>query len=383
MSLLLSSVITASRDRSPWFHKSRVTDAVLARHLSDVQNELIAAAVRRDPQFLAQAANVVLNLDGSDAPGTVGAGTSGGLPSDGTGLATAQGTAGALVEARTTTAEGASVFVAERVATSATANALTSTGAGRSVNADAQRVLVITGGKGLGQRRTIISNTADTWTISTGSDGQQWTTIPDSTSLLRVVVPVYGVDDGIGVITNAPAVSTTVGYLVKLHANGTPYIDFTAPLVATMDAGVPLPSMQFPLDGTCWYTDGSSAPLYITSAERRFTPAQFPAIYVLGQTLYLVGQTTDWQGIASISLRYAPVAPVFTALTDTFLLPDHARPALVAKAAAFMAMRVNGMPEVNIDPITLKGEAVVSEKAFLNSVSAGKRGRRLQTRDVY
>lgn len=385
MSLTLGTIITAARDRSPWFHRSRCTDAVVARYLSDLQNELIGTAVRRDPQYVAQVANVIISLSGNDAPGTVGAGTVGGTPgttdSDGI-FSTQEQTAGALIEAKLTSAEGASVFVADRVVTSAVSTTLTSTGANRTVNQDAQRVLVITAGTGIGQRRTILSNTADTWTISTGSDGQTWATVPDTTSLFDVVEPNYDSDDAATVFTALPATTTTTGYLVRLDAHGIPFIDFTQPLVATMDLGVSLPAMQFPLDATVWFVDGSSCALPIVTAERRFGVAGH-AIYFVGQQLFLAGCQQEWADVQSVAVRYTPIAPPFTALTDTFLIPDHARPALVSKAASFMAMRVAGMPDVQIDPSPHSAEGQRAELLFLASVSAAKRGRGLRTREVW
>lgn len=386
MSLTLGTIITAARDRSPWFHRTRVTDAVTARYLSDLQNELIGAAVRRDPQYLAQTANIVLSLSSADAPGTVGAGTSGGVPgtSDSNGVfSTTTGTAGSLVEANVTTATGAQVFLSQRITTSATATTIASTGASRTSNQDVNRVLVITAGAGIGQRRAILSNTTDTWTISTGSDGQQWAVTPSTTSMFDVVVPIYGADSAIGAFTAVPATTSAVGYLIKLSATGVPYIDFTQPLVATMDAGAPLPAMQFPVDGTAWYTDGTSGPLWICVAEQRFRPPRFPAVYVQEQHVFLTGQSTDWQDVASIALRYTPIAPPFTALTDTFLLPDHARPALVSMGASFMAMRVAGMPDVQIDPAPHHKDGARAEASFLANVSAAKRGRGMRARAVW
>jgi hypothetical protein len=387
VTLTLGTIVTAARDRSPWFFRTRAPDAIVARHLSDVQNELIGAAVRRDPQYLAQTANIVLNLDGASAPGVAGAGTTGGVPGvvDSLGnFATTQGTAGALVEANVTSATGAGVYVSGRTVSSATLTTITSTGANRAVNQDVGRVVVLTAGTGLGERREVLSNTIDTWTISTGSDNQQWVNSPDTTTLFDVVAPAYGADDAMTVFTAVPSTTSSTGYLVKVSAQGVPFIDFTHPLVATMDAGVPLPAMQFPLDGTVWYNDGSSEPLHICAADQRFNPPRTPAVYVLGQSLYLTGQSNDgWQDVASIALRYTPIAPAFTALTDTFLLPDHARPALIAKAAAFMAVHVSALPDVKMDPSPHLADSQRAETTFLANVSAAKRGRGLRARDVF
>lgn len=384
MAITLSAIITAARDKSPHFFRSRITDAVVARHLSDVQNDLLGAAIRRDGQYLAQTANIVLSLSDDSAPGTAGAGTAGGVPgtSDSDGVfSTTESTVGALVEANTTEGGGATRWMTDRVCASATATTITSTGAGRTTNQDVGRVIVITKGTGIGQRREVLSNTASQWAISTGADDQAWETVPDSTSMFDVVTPAYASDNTIGVATAVPSTQTTAGYLVKVTAGGVPYIDFTQPLVATMDASVPLPAMQFPIDGTVWYLDGSKAPLAITDRPRSYG-AGGPTILVDSQAVQLCGEASDWSDVASIALRYAPIAPVFTALTDVFLLPDHARPVLVAKAEAFMALRVAASPDVSIDPTPHLANAQAAERAFLNNVTHAKRGRfsRIQER---
>lgn len=386
MSLTLSQVLVAARDRSPWFHKSRVTDAVCARFLSDKQNEILSAANQIDKQYLAQTATIVVSLGGSNVPGSAGAGTSGGLPgtTDANGnFSTVQQTAGALVEANVTSDAGASVVVSNRVVTSSSATTVASTGAGRTTNQDVGRLAVIVAGAGIGQFREILSNTTDTWTISTGSDGQQWTTRPDTTSMIEIVGPVYASDNAIGAVTGLPATTTSQGYLVKLTAQGVPFIDFTVPLVATIDVGVPLPSMLFPLDGTVWYTDGSSDRLDIVDRQRRFGVGNVPAVYIDSGHVFLVGQTQDWIGVTSLCIRYAPNAPAFTALTDVFLLPDHARPVLVALAAEFMAMRVSALPDVTIDPKPFSAEASRAAQSYRATVLAGKRQRHSRVQELW
>lgn len=382
MSLSLSTIITAARDRHAAFHRSRVTDAVLARFLSTYQNELIAKAVIRDRQFMAQRAVVMLALGSDNVPGLAGAGTDGGVPgtsTDGT-FATTEASTGSVIEAGVTLADGASVVISETVVTSATSTTLTKTGAGRTVNGDAGRVLVITAGTGLGQRREVVSNTATTWTVAA------WETTPDATSMFALVVPALLSDDTAGAVTSLPSTTTTQGYLVKLNAAGVPYIDYADPLMASTEQGVPLPSMQAILPDLCqyWPSDGSSpCPLHVTDAQRRFRPASSPAVYVVGQTLYLCGTSEEWNGITSLEIPYVPLAPTFTALTDLCLLPDHAQPVLVAKAASLMAMRVAGAEDVTIDPAPHHAAAAQAEADFLRAVLLGKRGRSSRIREAW
>jgi hypothetical protein len=243
------------------------------------------------------------------------------------------------------------------------------------VNAYTDAVAVITQGTGIGQRRRIISNSAGQLVISTGSDGRQWTTIPDTTSLFEIVTPELTSTNDVGVVTALPSTSTKTGYLVKLDASGLPYIDYTAPLVATETLGIPLPSMLTILGGTVWYTDQGSDLLTLTSARQRFAPRGAYSAYQIGQAVHLCGNEIDWQDVASIEVHYVPIAPDFSALTDLFLLPDSARASVVAQMASFMADRLAGMPDIVIDPDAFDGRGTKAENDFLSSLRLNKRGR--------
>jgi hypothetical protein len=385
VALQLQEIITAARDRHPAFFKTRAPSATIGRFLSDYQNELIGKALLRDKQFLAQKAVIVVSIDGSAAPGTVGAGTGSGLPgtvSDAGVFSLTPATAGGLIEAVVDPAAGAQLLVSERVVSSASATGVTCTGAGWTVNAYVGRVVVITQGPGIGQRRTILSNTIDTLVISSGSDGHQWSSLPTAASLLEVVVPVYQSSGIAGVVTDVPATLSQTGYLVKLTAQGTPYIDYTAPLVASVETGVPLPTALAFLGGAVRYADGEVGPLTLATEAQRFDPPDCPAAYTVGHTLFLCGSRRDWQDVASLELDYVPIAPAFTQPTDYLLLPDAARPALVAAAAGFMAERVEEMADVAIDSRKFVARAIAAEAAYLSALRLTRRARRTQFRAV-
>jgi hypothetical protein len=380
MSVTLGEVITAARDRHPAFHPTRVTNAVFARFLSDFQNELIGRAVARDPGFLAQSLGIALNLDAANAPGTVGAGTTGGLPADviDDALVVSEETAGGLVFPLTSVAEGGVIVVAERVVSVATANTISSTGAGRTVNEDAQRLVHITAGKGLGQVREIASNAAAQWVLTA-----DWDTVPDATSKFTVIAPTIGADETLGVVTALPALSTRRGYLVRLNAQGAPYIDYTQPLSVSVDRGVPLPSMLTPLGGTVRYVGSETDELCLTSYRRRLAPPASPAVYVESGSLYLCGDADEWVDVTSIELRYVPVAPVFAALTDYFLVPDAARPAAIEAAAAFAAGRCEGIEGISLDVDRFDRRALESREAYLGTLRLKKRSQVSTTREGY
>lgn len=384
MSLSLGDVLTAARDRHPAFFYTHVPNAVVARFLTDYQNELIAKAVIRDRQYLAQSAVVSIAIQS----GVFGAGTGVGAPGTSTDdvFSTTNATTGSVIETGLTSDDGAAVVISETVVTSATPTTITKTGAGRTVNADIGLLVVITQGADAGETREVLSNTTDTWTISTGSDGQEWSETPDGTSMMTLIQPEIISDNTAGVVTSLPSTTRNRGYLVKLSAGGLPYIDYADPLVATVEEGVPLPAMQTLLPDLCQaWAQGATQPepLTVTSAQRRFSPENFPAVYTVGQTLYLCGSSSDWAEFASLELRYTPIAPVFTGLTDLFLIQDHARPALVAQAAAFMAIRVQGQSQVTIDPTPFLAMAEQAEQDFLRAVTLGKRGRSPRIREVW
>jgi hypothetical protein len=319
LSFTLQQVVTAARDRSQFFNKPRIGDALCARWCTEFQNELIAKALRRDAHYLEQSIGIVLALSSANTPGVAGANTSGGLPADvddAGNLSYLEAPAGALVEALDTDDDDAVVMVADRVVTSATATTVSSTGAGRTVNEDVDRLVVIVAGKGAGQQREVVSNTATQWTVAA------WETIPDATSVMRVVVPELEIRDQMAVVTDLPATVTKAGYLVKLDAAGVPYVDYTSPLVAYIDQGVPLPSAIAISGGTVRYTTGDDQPLCIATYGRRFDPPEFPAVWHGGQSLFLCGNSDDWNDVVSLEVRYSPIAPAFTALADFFLLPD-------------------------------------------------------------
>jgi hypothetical protein len=113
-------------------------------------------------------------------------------------------------------------------------------------------------------------------------------------------------------------VSARTGFLVRLNANGVPYIDYTKPLTVSVEKGVPLPQFHSILGGNVRFTDtnNSVAPLRLQSYTDRFAPNGWPAAYVFNQTLFLCGGAADWQDVDGIELHYVPIPPAFVARTD-------------------------------------------------------------------
>lgn len=343
-------------------------DKVLADFWTLEQRNILTQALLRDRQYLAQALPIAFDLSnaGIDAPGTAGSGTTGGVPaeSDGQGgYRYVEAATGSGVEVQT---DGVVILVDDTAVVSATANTLTGLGAAWTVNAYAGDTVVIVAGKAAHQPpRTIASNTSNTLTTT-----QSWAVQPDATSVFQVVQSVAVLDETFGVVTNLPATVTQRGYLVKLDAQGNPYLDLSTPLSVALDRAVPLPPFHSVLRGTvrmipdAGNVDGqwpTTAPLTLTSDSDRFRPhGNYNAVVMNGQ-LHILGSRMDWTGVQGIELSYVPIPPAFTARTDYFLLPDNALPLLVARAATFAAMRLQGMPD--IPPIPMDGFLAMDSSA--------------------
>ena len=383
MALTLEAIVTAARDRHPAFHKSRVPNAVLARYLTGYQRRLISQASDINAEAFAQQASVFFDVVPENALGVAGAGV-GGLPAGlEAGLPVAmEQPAGSAIEIDL--ASGV-VLQAPLPVSSATATSLTRTAAGWTVNLFANRYVVITAGPGLGQQRAIISNTADTLVISTGTDGEQWATVPTDESMFTVVDAPLVITMEAGAITAVPALGERSAYLVRLTAAGAPYIDLARPLVARFDVGIDLPPHEFIIGGTVRDATGTgTAPLYITRYPFRETDNAVFASYLMDAKLFLLGDQRTWQGIASIDLRYVPIAPALTALADYFLLGDNAYDVLVARAAAYAALRVNSLPdETKVDPAPLVNEANLAETVFLSAIGRSARAFPRHVRSVW
>jgi hypothetical protein len=183
MSLLLSDVIAGVRSRNPAFERHLVPDKSLADFFTTEQQRLMTRGLERDRQYLAQSLTVALELSSSDAPGTAGDATAGGVPAElsaSGAITVSEETAGSLVTVET---DGVGTLVNDTDVVSATATTLVGLAAAWVVNAYIGKAVVITAGKGYGQPpRTIVSNTANqlTWTDA-------WSVVPDSTSTFKIV----------------------------------------------------------------------------------------------------------------------------------------------------------------------------------------------------
>jgi len=377
--LTLGDLITAARDRSPFFTRQNVPHAVVARYLTGLQRRYLSKISETNAEAYAQQASIVFALGAENAVGVVGAGTPGGLPAS---LVAGQPAevelpAGSALEMDF---DNAQILIPETLLTGATATTLMRAAAGWVVDAYAGAFVWITAGPGIGQRREILSNTADTLTLV-----QAWATTPTANvSLFEIVDVSADITEEVGVVTALPADATRTGYLVRLNAQGIPYIDLTKPLLATFGVGIDLPPAEYFLGGAVRFVVRDEAELELRRYGQRWTlGVSGYGGYIMGGKLFLIGEMETWGGVASIDLRYVPIAPALTALTDLLLLDDTAYDALVARTVSLMASRVNGLPDVGkVDVRPFNDEAVEAESTFLLSVNRVARTFPMYVREV-
>jgi hypothetical protein len=228
MSITLGAVITAIRDRHPLFHKTRVTDAVFARFLSDYQNELIGKALARDAGYLSQSVGIAIAFSTANAPGTVGAGTSGGLPGDVSGCQHRG-------FRRNCRRSALPAHRKRRWRGRRRRRARCHGRDGKHHQLDWRRPHDESGCRAAGAHYDWQRDRSDPRRRQQhrgAVDGQaNWTTIPTRRASSRSSSANIGADETLGVVTQLPAVSTRSGYLVRINAQGVPYLDYTQPLV--------------------------------------------------------------------------------------------------------------------------------------------------------
>ena len=378
MAILLGEVIQSVRLRHPAYSRDNVPVVALASALGLYQRVLAQQGTRRYSGLLNQRVPILLDLSSANTPGEVAAGSSGGLPSlDG---AIAQQPAGSL---SVYDFANAVTVLDDFVPTGVTASTVTLTGAGRTVNGDVALALWIVQGPGAGPEaiRFVQSNTATVWTLS-----DDWTTLPvvDESVIRLIQVTSIASGNAGGVVTELPATQSKAGYLVRLDANGDPYIDTTKPLVATLLVGIPLPDHDRLLGLDLIRAPGVGAAnpnLIATGAQSAMVPIYHHnrrdvvgrVAWVIGKELHLGGVSACWTGIRSLELSFVPIPPLFDltsrdVLDTPFLLPDSAYGALCGwgyyEAARHCAARgVNA-----VDPASEREEALGYASDWLGSL---------------
>lgn len=369
MALSLSTILTAVRDRHPTFDRTRVPNAVLARSLTDYQRQLVMRGLGRNKQYLVQTAPIAIGIDPDnnlETQGAGGPGQSAALEGPLGEASVAERPAGLAIELDTS-----EVLVDDSVASGGSMNTLERSTAGWTVDAYAGKIVLIIRGAGAGQRRDIGSNTADTLTLT-----QDWAEVPIAGNTIFRIVDSMPSTNVMGVVSNFPQVEDHYGYLVKLHDDGTPYIDLSVPLVARVGVGVPLPPHHLIVGGTVYDNQGEDWDLTIQSYGRRTEiDSDFPVMIVNGQ-LRLLGGFECWRLARSIELLYVPIPPALPRLDSLFILPDSAYSVLVAGAAYISALRVSAHPDVRISETDFATDLVRAEGAWFSQLTQMRKAAR-------
>lgn len=385
MGFTVGEVIESIRLRHPAYRREVVPTRVLVQAFGQIQRRLAQQGTRRYAGLLKGVVPIVLDLDPANLPGIVGADTTGGLPAseDASGnLTLSNGTAGSLA---TYDWANATVVVDDFVPTSASTTVIGLTGAGRTIDADIGLALWIVDGPGSGPDavRIITDNTATTWTV-----GDAFDTAPTvDTSVCRiVVVPSITADSTAGgAVTQIPSTQETVGYLVRLDANGNPYLDLTQPIVARLRSGIPLPphdrlsqleiipdmrNTNDQLGPFPWGPQAVSVPIF--HQNRRETGGR--CAWVQGDQMYLGGPQNVWTNVTSLALTYVPIPPLFDGedrdvLDAYFLLPDTAYDVVIAHAAEVAATFARARGEAAAEPDMERADAQALLGDWLTSLS--------------
>lgn len=386
MAFLLGDAVQAVRLRHPAYADATIVPTItLAAEASRLQRSLIEAGIRAYTGFLATTVPIYLALESNNVPGRVAAGSDGGLPvreRD----APLDATAGFATHFDLENADEILGPFVGSVVIGLTTTVVTLTAAARVVNADVAYYIQIVDGPGFGPDaiRSVNSNGVDSWTVD------NFRVDPDNTSVFRLISVVeQELDTDATVITQLPSTRQQAAYLVKLDAQGQPYVDLTTPLVATLREGVPLPPHYMLLGLEAALTVSGRAPtanpvtrapvlrsIPIYHGTRRRDPRVCVelAAFVEGDRLFLAGNTTSWCRIPNLLLTFVPIPPPFdttarTVLDTPFLLPDSASEALTA-GLTFLAAR-QAKARGKVDDVTVamaQSDAANEAKLWLGTL---------------
>lgn len=348
MAFTLGEIVTSIRTAHPAYADPQMVPArTLVDAAGDLQRRLAVMATQRYSGYLAQQLPIYLRLESANQPATVAAGTTGGLPSVNGSVTPDFATAGVapfydLSLAVTVLGD----FVPTSVSVGVTDTVITLSTASRTIDADIGLGLILVQGPGAAPDaiRVVSDNTATTWTVP------NYRQSPDTTTVIRLVqLPGITADGTSSAFVATPGVRDQAGYLVKIASDGTPYLDLTMPLVATLRQGVPLPphdrllGLAAVTKPSTW--SGDADPItFPTVGQAGFLPVplyhgqrsdiQGWGAWVEGNQLHLGGPSAAWVGIRNLVLRYVPIPPLFTVsrtvMDDAFLLPDTAYSVVLA-----------------------------------------------------
>lgn len=376
--LTAGGVIEAARLSHPALTRQMVPSSVSLRLVTQVQRRLLLLCHQRNPDYLTTP--FVIALEEGDVA-SLGAGLPGGAPlvQGTTTLERSATNAGALATAD----PSATVLQGEIPVVTAGPLSLTAT-AVWAVDAFLGMEVVITAGPGEGQRRIIASNTADTLALEPDADdgGGPWATLPTAASMFLIRQPLSEADGEVAVTLGAlPTEGVKQGWLVRLRADGTPYLDLAQPVLVPFTDGIPLPpNYHINPVGICRLRRGNDAtqeqvPFAVTFNASRLAPGAPWSGTVAGEKLFLAAPYGQWRNVAAIELSYLALPPAVARAGDPLMLPDAAEEAMIAGVGAGMALRLHALDAVGGQRVYNEVQARAAEFEALWVAHVGGAGR--------
>lgn len=338
----VGTVLKMAREKVPFYQASWCPVGLQRQMLSDLQRSLYRQALNLDAYYRYQVAHILVAPSAANDVGRKGAGTGQfGIADQAVNLEGGTGLAQGFDFA------SATMVISRRPVVGATLQSVTVAGTAWTTNQWQGRILRVEAGAGAPQIREVLSNTADTLVISTGDT--DFATALDVSAETPSLIAVYDAPltalADVGVMLTYPTTEQRIGFITKLDATGTPYLDLTEPVYATVNVPISLPPVQDILQARVHGTQpGYTAPIRIVGAGYLDVPTNSIALVRQGDRLIPIGPAEYWAQVRSIEIRYQPVLPDLARDADLLFLGGMALNALqdgLAKEIALRGIMVN------------------------------------------
>ena len=156
--------------------------------------------------------------------------------------------------------------------------------------------------------------------------------------------------------------------------------------LAVFANGITLPANRGVQEVGAVDLQGNVISVDLIPAGQRDQPHKMATAWIINGVLYLNGLAANWNSVASISVRYAPVAGQVLTDADLLSLPDSARSAVVGALAAFMAKRGQTDKDGDLPPIDVQQfltDAAKAESEFLTEIGNTLTSQVFRVRDVW
>lgn len=381
MALRVGDCIEAARFEHPSFTVQVIPSSIAARIANKIQRRLLFETHQRNASYLVR--TWVIALLPSQNLATFGAGAAQGAPilEGSTDFEVSTTPAGALAQVDL----NATTLVAARAATSGSLDTLVDSTRAWVPGAYVDALVQIVEGPGKGQVAVIDTN--DTTSLAIVGN---WITAPTEASIYRIQRNAFAADGSMSVqLGTVPATSAAQGWLVKLDAQGQPYLDLANPVSVPMTSGIPIPPSFHLLHGS-WYglagqqnLDGYPQPFTLVEPIDRHQPARSYAGYVQGEQLYLCAPMSQWRNVSRIEIPYLPLAPKIVTAQDLLILPDAAEEAMVAGIALAMAERAAVYGQAGIDLTDFQARQNQMIDLYIQHVAGAGRAKAGRIKDVW